>query len=227
MVCHAQNKGSAPEVTEATPLSDATLRGLFAQNCDFVLAAGEPEHFASVPGALPEVAFWGRSNVGKSSLINAVTGRKGLARASNTPGRTQQIVFFNLGDALMLADMPGYGFAQAPKADIKKWNALIAHYLQTRSRLRCVLLLIDGRHGIMKADEDSMRVLDSLAINYQVILTKADKARGKKMTDMVAAVEGKLKKHPAARPFVIATSAEHNEGIDAVRRFLMDFIPQN
>lgn len=208
-----------------TTRTEDELRRFFAQNCDFVLAAGEVEHFASVPGKLPEVAFWGRSNVGKSSLINAVTGRRGLARASNTPGRTQQIVFFNLADQLMLADMPGYGFAKAPKADIKKWNRLIAEYLQTRSRLRCVLLLIDARHGVLKADEESMKVLDTLAVNYQVVLTKADQVRGG-LPETIEAVEKIIKKHPAARPIALPTSADKNTGIEAVRDFLVTLAEQ-
>lgn len=221
MVRHAQDQGDLRQVSEDT--TDEDLRRFFARECAFVLAAGEPEHFESVPGALPEIAFWGRSNVGKSSLINAVTGRKALARASVTPGRTQQIVFFNMADTFMLADMPGYGFAQAPKADIRKWNRLIQYYLETRSRLRCVLLLIDGRHGVLKADEESMTALDKLAVNYQVVLTKADQAKGGAEATRQA-VAAAIKKHPAARPDVIVTSAEKKAGIEDVRRFLLSLV---
>lgn len=212
-------------MSEDTTISAETARRFFAQPCDFVLAAALLDHLDSLPPRLPEVAFWGRSNVGKSSLINAVTGRKGLARASNTPGRTQQIIFFNMADQLLFADLPGYGHAQAPKADIAKWNAMIRRYLQTRTALRCVLLLVDGRHGVLKKDEEMMSFLDKMAVNYQVVLTKADQVRGGGTAETFAAVQKSLKKHPAARPHPILTSAEKGQGIDEVRAFLMQFVP--
>ncbi|MFA6280614.1 MAG: ribosome biogenesis GTP-binding protein YihA/YsxC [Bdellovibrionales bacterium] len=197
-------------------------RRFFAQPCDFLIAAAQPEHFDALEVEGPEIAFWGRSNVGKSSLINAVTGRKGLARASNTPGRTQQIVFFNMGDRLLFADLPGYGHAKAPKEEVHKWNAFIRYYLKKRPHLRCVLLLVDGRHGLMVKDHEMMSFMDRAAVNYQVVMTKADQIRGGDPAAMVAQTEEQLKKHPAARPTVIMTSAEKGQGIEAVRDFLFE-----
>ncbi len=199
-------------------------RRLFAGSCDFVLAAAQPENFDAIPVALPEVAFWGRSNVGKSSLLNALVGRKGLARASNTPGRTQQIVFFNLGNRLLFADLPGYGHAKAPKDEVYRWNRFIRHYLKTRSRLCCVLLLIDGRHGPLAKDLETMAFLDEMAVSYQVVLTKADQAKEVDPATRQAEVEALLKKHPAARPKVFMTSAEKGVGIEAVQTFLFSFV---
>ena len=196
-------------------------RRLFAQKCACVLAAAIPEQFPDT--ALPEIAFAGRSNVGKSSLINALMGQKNLARASKTPGRTQQIVFFNLAERLMFADLPGYGFAKAPEAHKAQWGGLIRRYLQTRAPLRCVCLLIDSRHGFLAHDLDMMKMLDRAAVSYQIILTKADHlsalARDKRVREIVAL----LAKHPAARPDVLLTSATKNIGIDAVREFLAAF----
>ncbi len=198
-------------------------RKLFTQPCDFVLAASVPEHFGSLEGKRPEVAFWGRSNVGKSSLINALVARKGLARASNTPGRTQQIVFFNLADQLLFADFPGYGHANAPKEEIVKWQGLIDRYLKTRARLRCVLLLIDGRRGITEKDKESMARLDKLAVSYQIVLTKADQVKADELVERTRATKTLLKKHPAARPDIFVTSAEKGKGLDDLRLFLMGF----
>ena len=195
-------------------------RRFFTKPCTFLIAAAQPEHFGAIEVEYPEVAFWGRSNVGKSSLINALTGRKGLARASNTPGRTQQIVFFNMADALVFADLPGYGHAKAPQGDIKKWNAFIRYYLKTRTQLRCVLLLIDARHGVLKNDEEMMDFLDKMAVNYQIVLTKADQVRGGDPSARVAEVEASLKKHPAARPNALLTSAEKGQGIPELRAFV-------
>jgi len=197
------------------------VRRFFAGPCDFVLSAVQPENFNLIDVDLPEVAFWGRSNVGKSSLVNAITGRKGLARASNTPGRTQQIVFFNMAGSLLFADLPGYGHAKAPKAEVVKWNAFIRYYLKTRQKLRCVMLLIDGRHGIMKIDQEMMDFLDRMAVNYQVVLTKADQIRGSDPAQMVAQTRDLLKKHPAARPEPILSSAEKDIGLKDIRAFLM------
>ncbi|MGE4350671.1 MAG: ribosome biogenesis GTP-binding protein YihA/YsxC [Bdellovibrionales bacterium] len=193
----------------------------FAKPCDFLIAAAQPEHLDAVPVELPEVAFWGRSNVGKSSLINAITGRKNLARASNTPGRTQQIIFFNMADTLLFADLPGYGHAKAPRQDIKRWNAFIRHYLKTRVHLRCVVLLIDARHGALAKDMEMMEFLDQMAVNYQVVLTKADQVRGADPLDRVAEMGALLKKHPAARPYPILTSSEKGTGIQEVQAFLL------
>jgi len=197
------------------------VRRFFCKPCDFVLAAAQPEHFSSIEVDLPEVAIWGRSNVGKSSLINAITGRKGLARASNTPGRTQQIIFCNMADRLLFADLPGYGHAKAPKAEIAKWNAFIKYYLKVRPRLRCVLLLIDSRRGVMENDQEMMDFLDRMAVSYQLILTKADQIKGGDPEKMRQETRDAVKKHPAARPEPILTSADKNIGIPAVRDFLL------
>lgn len=200
-------------------------RKLFAQDCRFILAAMEPVHLddPQIPRFLSEVAFWGRSNVGKSSLINALTGRAKLARASNTPGRTQQIVFFNLGERLLLVDLPGYGHASAPKKTIQAWTRLIHHYLETRGALRCVMLLFDGRHGPLKADQEIMGLLDRAAINYQVVLTKADDLKPAEREARGQEIEKMLKKHPAARPDVLWTSAVRKDGLEAVQALLADY----
>lgn len=222
MVRDAQHSQAPQNVSETDTPSADDLRRFFSQPCNFVLAGSVPEHLDSLPTVMHEVAIWGRSNVGKSSLINAVMGRKALARASNTPGRTRQIIFFNLAEQLLFADLPGYGYAKAPKTDIKKWNAFIKYYLRGRQQLRCVLLLIDGRHGILAKDEEMMEFLDTMAVSYQIVLTKADQVRDG-IEAMVAAVEAALKKHPAARPTALVTSAEKGEGIDEVRRLLMAY----
>lgn len=199
-------------------------RKLFAQTCECVLAAAIPEQFPPInETALPEVAFIGRSNVGKSSLINALTGRKALARASNTPGRTQQIVFFNLGNRLMLVDLPGYGHAEAPKEKVVQWNGLIRRYLQTRSNLRCVCLLVDSRHGLLAHDLEMMQQLDRAAVSYQIVLTKSDQLRAMDREPRRLQSEAMLSKHPAARPTVAITSAEKGTGIDDLRQLLSEF----
>lgn len=202
--------------------SKEETKRFFAQPCDFVLAASVPEHFDSLPRALPEVAFWGRSNVGKSSLINATVNRKKLARASNTPGRTRQIVFFDLAGKIMFADLPGYGHAKAPKEEIARWNGLIDRYLKTRARLRCVFLLIDGRHGILEKDERAMDRLDKLAVGYQVVFTKADRIKDGELKTRLAAAEKALRKHPAARPGIVLTSAESKQGVDELQVLLRE-----
>lgn len=206
-------------------LADAEIaRKLFAQPCDFVLAAVAPLHFPA--SALTEVAFIGRSNVGKSSLINALTGRKGLARASNTPGRTQQVVFFNLADRMMLVDLPGYGHAKAPVAEKERWNKLVQTYLRKREVLKCVFVLIDGRHGPKANDEEMMSFLDRAAVLYQIVLTKMDKVT----TAERAAVEAQTRivaaKHPAALPDILATSAEDKDGINDLRAYLAAMIEE-
>jgi GTP-binding protein len=195
-------------------------RKLFAQNCEFVLAAADPAQFPV--GRMPEVAFIGRSNVGKSSLINALTGRKSLARASNTPGRTQQVVFFNLGQRLMLVDLPGYGHAKAPHEEKDHWTALVQYYLNHRPTLKCICLLMDGRHGAKANDLEMLKFLDRAAVIYQVVLTKSDQVR-KSDDDHTAAVEALIKRHPAARAGVMLTSAEKQTGIPELRTFLTGF----
>ena len=150
-------------------------RLLFAQEAHFILAAVKADQVPE--SALPEVAFAGRSNVGKSSLVNALTGRRTLARSSGTPGRTQQLIFFNLGQRLMLVDLPGYGYAKAPKQDVERWTRLTRSYLKGRPQLRRVLLLVDSRHGLKDVDRRIMRELDEAAVSYQVVLTKCDKIK--------------------------------------------------
>ncbi|WP_386684201.1 ribosome biogenesis GTP-binding protein YihA/YsxC [Loktanella sp. R86503] len=163
-----------------------------------------------------EVCFAGRSNVGKSSLINALTGRKGLARASNTPGRTQEINFFTAGD-LYVVDLPGYGFANAPVAVVAKWQALLKNYLQGRPTLRRVFVLIDARHGAKAVDEEIMTLLDRAAVTFQVVMTKVDKVKGNALDASMAATRAAMAKHPAAFPELILTSSEKGEGIAALR----------
>jgi GTP-binding protein len=202
----------------ATAASDeATERGrlLFAKPCEFVLGAARLEHIPEA--SLPEVAFAGRSNVGKSSLVNALTGRKTLARVSNTPGRTREINFFRLGDKLMLADLPGYGFARASKAESERWAELIFEYLRGRPNLRRVILLVDSRRGLLASDVELMTLLDRAAVSYQLILTKADKLKARELDDVISRVTAQSRKHGAAHPDIIATSAESGAGLPQLR----------
>lgn len=188
---------------------------LFIGSGEFLRACGEPEQFP--PDKLPEIAFIGRSNVGKSSLINALTARKALARSSKTPGRTQQIIFFDIRKTLTLADLPGYGHAKAPRAEQDHWNELIHHYLRTRPQLFCVCLLIDGRHGALANDLSMMNFLDRAGIAYQIVLTKIDQVKKTEQAPRVAQVEAQLGQHPAARSKVLAVSSEKNMGIEDLR----------
>jgi GTP-binding protein len=166
---------------------------------------------------LPEVAFAGRSNVGKSSLINALTGRNKLARASTEPGRTRELNFFRMGDRLRLVDLPGYGYAKAAKSEIGRWTALTRDYLRGRPSLKRVLLLIDARHGIKPHDSEVMDALDQAAVTYQVVLTKADKEKPTEIADLVEAASALLRKRPAAHPAVLVTSSETGQGIEELR----------
>jgi GTP-binding protein len=193
-------------------------RRLFARECRFVAAAGS--RAAVPPGALPEIAFIGRSNVGKSSLINALTGRRALARISNTPGRTRQINFFELGGRLVLVDLPGYGFAAAPKAEIAAWTALMRHYLRGRANLVRACLLIDARHGVMAADRPLLQLCDEAGLSYQAVLTKTDKAPKAALAATAAAVAAELARHPAAHRELHLTSARTGGGIAALRAAL-------
>jgi GTP-binding protein len=188
-------------------------RRLFAQECRFVFGAASLDRMPEPE--LVEVAFAGRSNVGKSSLINALTGRGALARASNTPGRTRQINFFRLDDALMLVDLPGYGYARAPKKEIAAWTKLVDAYLRGRAPLRRLMLLIDARHGLKDSDRDLMKMLDAAAVSYQGVLTKIDKADDLEATK--AEVSAELAKHVAAHPLLLATSAVSGAGLDETR----------
>ena len=190
-------------------------RWLFAQDCVFVAGAAD---YAGLPeAALPEVAFAGRSNVGKSSLINALTGRRTLARTSNTPGRTRQVNFFRLRDRLMLADLPGYGYARASKSEIRNWTKLIFAYLRGRPTLRRVCLLVDARHGVRDSDEDVMRRLDAAAVSYQIVLTKCDKVKPGQLTAIEAGVSERIGRHVAAHPQVLQTSALRPESVTGLR----------
>ena len=193
-------------------------RKLFAGETDFVKGvvamSGLPD-----PDRL-EVCFAGRSNVGKSSLINALTGRKGLARASNTPGRTQEINFFTLGEFAYLVDLPGYGFANAPLDVVKKWQALLKQYLSGRQTLRRAFVLIDTRHGVKSVDEEILSLLDSAAVTFQVVLTKADKVKEKDRAKVLTQVRTALAKHPAAYPEIVLTSSEKGDGIATLRSII-------
>lgn len=190
-------------------------RKFFAGPCDYVLSAMKVEQLPDMD--LPEVAFIGRSNVGKSSLINALTGRNALARVSQTPGRTRQLNFFNLADTVHLVDMPGYGYAKAPKDEVKEWNYLIKDYLRGRVTLRRVFLLVDARHGMKETDTAFLKLLGESAVSTQIILTKADAVKPAELDKMIKETEGKLKKSPAALPSVLAVSSEKTTGIPELR----------
>ncbi|MCH1412973.1 MAG: ribosome biogenesis GTP-binding protein YihA/YsxC [Rhodobacteraceae bacterium] len=171
-----------------------------------------------------EVCFSGRSNVGKSSLINALTGRKGLARASNTPGRTQEINFFSIPDNHYLVDLPGYGYANAPIKVVEKWQNLLKRYLAGRQSLRRAFVLVDGRHGVKKVDTEIMSMLDSSAVTFQVVLTKLDKVKEKDQENIMEQVRTSLQKHPAAFPEIILTSSENGSGIQTLRSVIATLV---
>ncbi len=203
---------------EPDPANAELGRKLFAGETDFlkgvVAMSGLPE------ADRKEVCFAGRSNVGKSSLINALTGRKALARTSNTPGRTQEINFFTLQDEHYLVDLPGYGFAEAPLPVVEKWQRLLKSYLSGRQTLRRAFVLIDARHGVKKVDQDILTLLDKSAVTFQVVLTKADKIKDKDRNRLVQQVSDALAKHPAAFPEIVMTSSEKGEGITNLRSII-------
>ncbi|WP_170334050.1 ribosome biogenesis GTP-binding protein YihA/YsxC [Ruegeria arenilitoris] len=191
------------------------------------LFAGESEFVKGVVAmnGLPapdrlEVCFAGRSNVGKSSLINALTGTKGLARASNTPGRTQEINFFTQGPELYLVDLPGYGYANAPVKVVEKWQRLLKQYLSGRQTLRRAFVLIDSRHGVKPVDAEIMKLLDTSAVTFQCVMTKADKVKAKDLEKVLEQVRGALSKHPAAFPEIVLTSSEKGDGIPTLRSII-------
>lgn len=167
-----------------------------------------------------EVCFAGRSNVGKSSLINALTGRKTLARASNTPGRTQEINYFALGETRYMTDLPGYGYAEAPVATVRKWQELLKSYLSGRQTLRRAFVLIDARHGIKAVDEEILTLLDRSAVTFQAVLTKVDKIHRAEREAVIEQVKGALAKHPAAYPEIVVTSSEKGDGIETLRAII-------
>lgn len=205
--------GAAADARTAEEIEGA--RKLFAGRCDFV--AGAASFDSLIPVGLPEIAFAGRSNVGKSSLVNALTGRRTLARTSSSPGHTRQINFFNLADRLMLVDLPGYGFAQVSKSMKETWQDLASAYLRGRPTLKRVCLLIDSRHGMKDSDRETMKNLDAAAVSYQLVLTKTDHLREADIPRAVAAAEAVARKHGAAHPKVLPTSSQTGFGIAELR----------
>ena len=200
------------------PLSRAEIeagRRLFAGDWQFRAAAGSTASLPPMRGI--EIAFAGRSNVGKSSLINALTGRRALARTSHAPGRTQELIFFTGPSALTLVDMPGYGYAAAAKGRIKAWTALIDEYLRGRANLARVYLLIDARHGLKDTDAGVLATLDQAAVNYQLVLTKADEVREADCASLIAALMPAIAEHPAAFPQPLVTSARTGAGLPELR----------
>jgi GTP-binding protein len=197
-------------------------RRLFAGPIEFLKSAPELK-FLPDP-VVPEVAFAGRSNVGKSSLLNALTNRNKLARTSNTPGRTQELNFFDVGDPLQLrlVDMPGYGFAEAPKDLVKRWKHLVNDYLRGRAVLKRVLVLIDSRHGLKSPDREIMEMLDNAAVNYQLVLTKSDKVKPAALGAVYEGVADEARKHPAAHPAIFTTSSETGRGIAELRTVILE-----
>lgn len=207
-----------PLAPAPTPEDEETGRKLFAGEIAFVKGVVAMDGLP--PADRLEICLAGRSNVGKSSLINALTGRKTLARTSNTPGRTQEINFFDVGARLWLVDLPGYGFAEAPPAVVAKWQALLKAYLAGRPTLRRAFVLIDARHGIKSVDHEIMALLDRAAVTFQVVLTKIDKISAAALDKTLAQVRGELARHPAAFPELLVTSSETGQGIATLRALI-------
>jgi len=213
MVHHEEDREGelSPEQLEAGRL-------LFAGSCDFIAAANNMHVLP--PEGLPEICFAGRSNVGKSSLVNALTGRKALARTSQTPGRTRQLIFFDLASRLQLVDLPGYGYASAPKTDIKAWTTLTRKFLSGRASLQRVFLLIDCRRGVGSADAEIMKLLDTSAVSWAVVMTKADKLKPGPLRSVCDATLKRINTHVAAYPELFVTSSETRDGIAELRAHL-------
>ena len=209
-------------MADAETVLTETARKLFSGPITFLKSAPELK-FLPDP-SVPEIAFAGRSNVGKSSLLNKLTNRNGLARTSNTPGRTQELNFFDVGDptVLRLVDMPGYGFAKAPKDVAKRWAWLVNDYLRGRQVLKRALVLIDSRHGIKEIDREIIAMLDKAAVSYRLVLTKADKVKASALAEVQAATEAEARKHAAAHPEVIATSSEGGLGMERLRAAVLE-----
>lgn len=207
-----------PPAEEPDDATREAGRIMFAGETDFVKGVvamdGLPE------ADRPEVCFAGRSNVGKSSLINALTGRKGLARASNTPGRTQEINYFTVGESHYLVDLPGYGYANAPIPVVEKWQRLLKNYLRGRVTLRRAFVLVDARHGIKPVDEEIMALLASAAVTFQCVMTKTDKLKKGELDKVLVQVRQKLQKFPSAYPEMVMTSSEKGEGIETLRAII-------
>ena len=201
---------------------DERARKLFAGPIEFLKSAPDLK-FLPDPD-VPEVAFAGRSNVGKSSLLNALTNRKGLARTSNTPGRTQELNFFDVGvpPEIRLVDMPGYGFAEAPRDLVKRWRFLVNDYLRGRQMLKRALVLVDSRHGLKDVDRDMMRMLDDAAVSYHLVLTKSDKVKPTELAKTLAEVTAEAAKYPASHPAIFTTSSEAGSGIPELRTAILE-----
>ena len=215
MVYH-EKRGSQRDIDDLE-----TGRLLFASSCEFIAAANNMS--ALPPITLPEICFAGRSNVGKSSLVNALTGRRMLARTSQTPGRTRQLIFFNLANRLQLVDLPGYGYAAAPKIDIKAWTGLTCTFLAMRPSLQRVFLLIDSRRGVGRSDEGIMQILDDAAVSWAVVLTKSDKLKPVQIDKTVENTHAKIRRHVAAYPEIFITSSETKNGIEYLRAHMAGF----
>jgi GTP-binding protein len=211
------SEAEGPDVNEIA-------RKLFSGPISFLKSAPGLQ-FLPDPDVL-EVAFAGRSNVGKSSLINKLTNRNGLARTSNTPGRTQELNFFDVGQPVQfrLVDMPGYGFAKAPKDIVRKWRYLVNDYLRGRAVLKRAMVLVDARHGLKDIDREIMKMLDEAAVSYHLVLTKADKVKASELAAVTAATEEEARKRPAAHPDIIVTSSETGMGIDQLRRAVVEAV---
>jgi GTP-binding protein len=208
----------------ADPERGERARKLFSGPITFLKSAPALQHLPDP--TMPEIAFAGRSNVGKSSLLNALTNRNGLARTSVTPGRTQELNYFDVGEPLVfrLVDMPGYGFAKAPKDVVRKWRYLINDYLRGRQVLKRTLVLIDSRHGLKDVDREFLEMLDTAAVSYRIVLTKADKIKASELAAVHAATEAEARKHPAAHPEVIMTSSEKGLGIAELRTAVLEAV---